>query len=47
MQVHATKMYTGNGFVPCRGYVPAPAWCSFPLYRAALQRPNNIGGDED
>ena len=44
LQIYSTKMYTGNGFVPCKGYVPTPAWCHFPLYRAELQRPNNMGG---
>lgn len=45
LQVHSTKMYTGNGFVPCQGYVPTPDWCHFPMYRAELQRPNNMGGE--
>ena len=36
-------MYTGNGFVPCKGYVPTPTWCNFPTYWADLQRPNSIG----
>merc|ERR1712032_1716567 len=44
-QVHSTKMYTGNGFVPCKGYVPTPDWCHFPMYRAELQRPYNMGGE--
>ena len=38
-------MYTGNGFVPCKGYVPTPDWCHFPMYRAELQRPYNMGGE--
>ena len=38
-------MYTGNGYVPCKGYVPTPDWCHFPMYRAELQRPYNMGGE--
>ena len=27
VQVESTMKYTGNGFVPCKGYAPTPNWC--------------------
>jgi len=45
-QVHSNAKYTGNGFLPCKGYVPTPVWCHYPRYSAFLQRPNNIGDGE-
>eukprot|EP00088_Acartia_fossae_P035900 TRINITY_DN37022_c0_g1_i1.p1 TRINITY_DN37022_c0_g1~~TRINITY_DN37022_c0_g1_i1.p1 ORF type:complete len:119 (+),score=48.46 TRINITY_DN37022_c0_g1_i1:20-376(+) len=37
-QVKSTIKYTGNGFIPCDGYVPSPSACDFPPYYAKMHR---------
>ena len=38
-QVNSVIRYTGNGYIPCGGYAPAPTDCDFKKYFAKVQRP--------